>query len=135
MDFRHSDVASSDERDLLHRELTRNDTDSLKEEKQTFSISVYVDDELAGSMVGRYYSTDFYIDRLAVKPEFRGQGLSRALIEQADMKAKEIGCNKVWIDTMTYEVPELYPKFGFVEQAVVKGYTGSFDRIFYSKEI
>lgn len=53
---------------------------------------------------------EFYIDSVAVLPEFRGRGYFKAMVNEMINKARDLGFKKVSIITQT---PEIYTKFGF----------------------
>lgn len=53
---------------------------------------------------------EFYIDSVAVLPEFRGLGYFKAMINEAINIARNLGFKKVSLITQT---PEYYTKFGF----------------------
>ncbi|QKF65475.1 GNAT family N-acetyltransferase [Campylobacter corcagiensis] len=53
---------------------------------------------------------EFYIDSVAVLPEFRGRGYFKAMVNETINKARDLGFKKVSLITQT---PEIYTKFGF----------------------
>ena len=54
--------------------------------------------------------------RLAVDPAFRGRGIAKALLEQADVVARQRGITVVRIDTNTQNqvTQRLFPQLGYV---------------------
>lgn len=54
--------------------------------------------------------------RLAVDPEFRGQGVGKALLQQAETVARERGISRLRIDTNTHNLvtQKLFPTAGYV---------------------
>ena len=54
--------------------------------------------------------------RLAVDPEFRGQGVGKALLQQAEIVARERGIFRLRIDTNTHNLvtQKLFPTAGYV---------------------
>ncbi len=74
------------------------------------------------------------LGRVVVLPEYRGQGLGRRVVEEAERWIGELGFHEVLIDSRTVAVP-FYEKLGYaaVDDAVVK--SGSFDCIRMRKAI
>ena len=56
------------------------------------------------------------IHDLAVRPEYRGQGLSRALLAAVEAKARELGCCKVTLEVIdgNHRARGVYEAAGFV---------------------
>jgi streptothricin acetyltransferase len=63
----------------------------------------------------RYWNGYAYIEDLAVEPEYRGEGIGRALIECAIAWAKEKGLPGIMLETQDNNVPacRLYARCGF----------------------
>ena len=58
--------------------------------------------------------------RLYVRPQFRGQGLGRALVQQVLTAARELGYERMRLDTIEPQMEQavtLYRSFGFCEIA------------------
>lgn len=74
------------------------------------------------------------LGRVVVLPEYRGLGLGRRVVEEAERWIGELGCRKVVIDSRIVAVP-FYEKLGYapVDGTVVR--SGSFDCIRMSKTI
>lgn len=53
---------------------------------------------------------EFYIDSIAILPEFRGMGILKKMLEYASIKAKNDGYNVISLITKT---PEFYQNYGF----------------------
>lgn len=75
-----------------------------------------VDDKAVGC-VALTKNDDVYceIKRLYLKPEYRGMGISKALVETVIKDAKEIGYKHMRLDTFPFMTSaiKLYEKFGF----------------------
>ena len=74
------------------------------------------------------------LGRVVVLPEYRGRGLGRKVVEEAERWIDELGFREVVIDSRTVAVP-FYEKLGYaaVNGAVLK--SGSFDCIRMRKRI
>ena len=59
----------------------------------------------------------FELTKMAVSPEFRGQGIGDRLMEKCVKFAAETGAKSIWLESHTKLAPalSLYRKFGFVE--------------------
>jgi len=76
----------------------------------------YLDDELAGQIrIFKYWNGYAYIDDIAVEPKHRGQGVGRALLQQAMEWAKTKGFPGMMLETQDNNVPAclLYASCGF----------------------
>ncbi|MBQ9502310.1 MAG: GNAT family N-acetyltransferase [Lentisphaeria bacterium] len=74
------------------------------------------------------------LGRVVVLPEYRGRGLGRMVVEEAERWIDELGFRVVVIDSLTVAVP-FYEKLGYVsvDGSMVK--SGSFDCIRMRKRI
>ena len=74
------------------------------------------------------------LGRVVVLPEYRGRGLGRMVVEEAERWLRELGFREVVIDSRTVAVP-FYEKLGYVsvDGSMVK--SGSFDCIRMRKRI
>lgn len=68
------------------------------------------------------------LGRVVVLPEYRGHGLGRRVVEEAERWIGELGCREILIDSRIVASP-FYEKLGYevVDDAVIK--SGSFDCI------
>jgi ribosomal protein S18 acetylase RimI-like enzyme len=64
------------------------------------------------------------LKRLYVRPEFRGQGVARALVEEATRAARELGYRKILLDTLPEMIgaQALYRSIGFKEVPAYRSY-------------
>lgn len=68
------------------------------------------------------------LGRVVVLPDYRGKGLGRKVVEEAERWIRELGCREIMIDSRITAVP-FYEKLGYipVDGIVIK--SGSFDCI------
>jgi ribosomal protein S18 acetylase RimI-like enzyme len=86
----------------------------------------YVDDALAGQIrLWKHWNQYAYIDDIAVEPDYRGQGIGRALMEHAIGWAKSKGLPGMMLETQSNNVAacRLYERCGFA--------LGGFDTYLY----
>ena len=85
----------------------------------------------------RFYETvpgRVVLGRVVVLPEYRGRGLGRMVVEEAERWIRELGCREIMIDSRIVAVP-FYRKLGYapVDDAVVR--SGAFDCIRMRKSL
>lgn len=73
----------------------------------------------------KFDSTSCEMKRLYVRPEFRGQGIARGLVEEVMQAARELKYRKVLLDTLPEmaEAQALYRSLGFREVPPYRTYT------------
>ena len=65
---------------------------------------------------GRLYQKEdgrYFIGRVAVLPEFRGQHLGDMLMRMLIRRARNLGAGEVWVDSQAHAVP-FYTRLGFL---------------------
>src|SRR4051812_4168583 len=74
----------------------------------------------AGTLAPRPPATAFYVDALAVHPEWRRRGVARRLLADAEARAARVGLRGVALDTGLGNAPAraLYTAYGFTERDV-----------------
>ena len=83
-------------------------------------------DVASGQIVGsaallHEHDTIYELAKMCVDPTFRGQGISKLLIEQCLRKAREIGAGKLilWSNNQLQTAISLYTRYGFQHVPVV----------------
>ena len=78
------------------------------------NIAVY---DNAGSVIGGLIAeTEFSwlkISIMAVVEHARQRGIGRRLLEMAETEAVARGCRHAYVDTLDYQAPDFYRKFGY----------------------
>jgi GNAT superfamily N-acetyltransferase len=82
-------------------------------------LLAFEDDELAGCIALRKIrATTCEMKRLFLRPEFRGRGLGRILVERIIEEARQIGYTQMCLDTLPGRMDQaiaLYKSIGFKE--------------------
>lgn len=91
--------------------------------------------ELLGACGGQILWDDLYIDLMWVRPETRGQGIGAQLLRRAEQQARQRGCFRIHLDTMTFQAPEFYARLGYREYARLAGYPNRAERVYFVKEL
>ncbi|MCQ0989499.1 GNAT family N-acetyltransferase [Jiella marina] len=86
-----------------------------------------------GGLIAQIYWDWMYIEILAVPERWRGQGLGRALIENAEAIARENGCTGVWVDTYSFQSPGFYEAMGYKPFGELPDYPKGEERLFFAK--
>ncbi len=71
-------------------------------------LAVYLRDEQGGIIAGLYGCTGacwLEINHVWVHEDLRGHGHGRQLVEAAEAEARARGCNRVWLDSYTFQAP------------------------------
>lgn len=71
-----------------------------------------------GRFVGGAIGSSFYgwafIQMMSVAPKARGRGHGRELMEAIEDLARRRGCVGIWLDTYSFQAPDLRRRLGFV---------------------
>lgn len=95
--------------------------EALKKQSTNFIVLCYVDDKIAGLSNCFYGFSSFKakplinIHDFAILPEFRGQGLSKHLLDKVAEIARDKGCCKITLEVLenNHRAKKVYQAFGF----------------------
>jgi 8-oxo-dGTP pyrophosphatase MutT (NUDIX family)/GNAT superfamily N-acetyltransferase len=79
-------------------------------------MGIFVRDErgaIMGGLVGSTYAGWLFVADLWVHAELRRRGIGRELLAMAEQRALELGCHSARLDTLSFQAPEYYPRFGY----------------------
>ena len=82
---------------------------SKREEAESESLNLYVEDEKGNLLVGLIAETFgnwLEIEYLFVKEELRGQGIGSKLVQQAETEAKNRNCRFAFVNTYQFQEPD-----------------------------
>lgn len=99
------------------------------------NVFCYKDNMLIGGAVGNIVLPRLNIKWLWVDKEYRGQDIGRTLIDKFEKVAHEKKCDRVFVDTMSYQAPDFYFKVGYREVARIQEFHPGHDRVFYQKDL
>ena len=74
-----------------------------------------------------------FVDMLYLAETHRGQGWGSRVMRAVEREAVRRGCVGIWLDTMTFQAPAFYPRFGFTEFAAIEEYLPGQRHIWFSK--
>lgn len=78
--------------------------------------------EVIGGAVGRTWGRCAELQQLWVKPERRGEGLGSRLVKAFEQRASERGCRLCYLETFSFQAPDLYRSLGYEAAATIEGY-------------
>ncbi len=87
-------------------------------------IGLFIEDELV-AYIGYWFMVDYYdIANLAVKTEYKKQGLASKLLEEIERLAKEDGIENIFLEVSVHNEAaiNLYLKHGYKKLKVIKNY-------------
>jgi len=87
---------------------------------------------LGGAWAVSYYDW-LYIDLLYLPDSLRRQGWGGRIMRAIEREAVRRGCVGIWVDTMTFQAPLFYPRFGYTVFAEIKDYVGGHDHLWFFK--
>lgn len=76
-------------------------------------IEYDADGTVIGGILGGTYWGWMYIDILWVKEEYRQKGIGSKLLMEAEKEAVSRGCHHVHLETMSWQAPKFYEKYGY----------------------
>lgn len=76
-------------------------------------IEYDTDGTVIGGILGGTYWGWMYIDILWVKEEYRQKGIGSKLLMEAEKEAVSRGCHHVHLETMSWQAPKFYEKYGY----------------------
>lgn len=92
-----------------------------------FFLGAFTDNKIVGVVIGSHDGRKGWINRLAVLPEFRGEGIARRLIHQCEKEflCRDIGISTILIEPGNRDSMELFRLEGY-EQVVDMAYLRKF---------
>ncbi len=102
------------------------------------SLCVFARDEagnVVGGLTGRTYWQYLDIAFLWVDEKYRGEGYATRLMKAAETEARARGCERVFLDTLSFQALNFYRKLGYAEFGRLAGFSGKYDRIYLHKRL
>ncbi|MGD9007526.1 MAG: GNAT family N-acetyltransferase [Desulfobacteraceae bacterium] len=92
-------------------------------------------DKLIGGATGRDHFTQFYLDNIWVKEEYRSLGIGERIHKDVVACAEKCGCNRILLSTLNRRALKFYRKLGYEHLAVIEEYVIGFNLIYMEKKI
>lgn len=104
-----------------------------KVDKQPFAVMAYTGDRLAGGAIGSFYWGWLHIELLWTEEDFRGHGLGRAIMREAEAKAREMGLTGIYLWTQSWQAAGFYAKLGYEQFTEFKDFPPGHSRLGFRK--
>jgi GNAT superfamily N-acetyltransferase len=99
------------------------------------SVAVHGDGgDLRAGLHGWTWGGCGYIDLLWVRDDQRGHGLGARLLAAAEAEIRRRGCDRVALNTHSFQAPDFYARFGYTECGRTPGYPHGHDDIHLVKQ-
>ena len=106
---------------------TKNETDFIRDSLAGFNdervgadghtplniVEYDEDGSIIGGILGGTYWGWMYVDILWVREDRRKKGIGSRLLTEAEKEAVRRGCHHVHLDTMSWQAPDFYKKYGY----------------------
>ena len=90
--------------------------------------------DLRAGLYGWTWGGCGYIDLLWVRDDQRGHGLGARLLAAAEAEIQRRGCDRVALNTHSFQAPDFYARFGYTECGRTPGYPRGHDDIHLVKQ-
>ena len=107
----------------------------LKKPGVDIVLFLKIDDKVIGAISCDTFNMSLYIDVMWLDKAYRGRGYGKALLEQAEIIAKEKGCIFSHTSTFSYQSPEFYKACGYEIFAELNDYPNDIVQYFYKKKL
>jgi ribosomal protein S18 acetylase RimI-like enzyme len=91
--------------------------------------------EVRGGVTGGVWGGWLHVVGLWVDEPLRGLGLGRDLILAAEAEARAIGARHAFLETHTFQAPELYRRLGYVPFGELEDYPPGERQLFMRKDL
>ena len=111
---------------------------SKREEAESESLNLYVEDEkgnLMAGLVAETFGNWLAIEYLFVREELRGQGIGSKLLQRAENEAKNRNCRFSFVNTYQFQAPDFYKRHAYKEVFILQDYPYTGQRYYYQKDL
>jgi GNAT superfamily N-acetyltransferase len=91
--------------------------------------------DLRAGLYGWTWGGCGYIELLWVRDDQRGNGLGTRLLAAAEAEIRRRGCDRVALDTHSFQAPGFYARHGYTECGRTPGYPHGHDSIHLLKQL
>jgi ribosomal protein S18 acetylase RimI-like enzyme len=136
--FDYTDQPTPEEIDIIGKGISAADQSKNIPSRNMRHLGIYIRDEQNNIIAGLTAKTRwnwFYVDLLWVSEALKGTGAGKALLTEAEQKAKAMGCDKMGLDTFSFQARGFYEKMGFKVIATWPNYPEDHENYFLEKDI
>lgn len=91
--------------------------------------------ELIGGATGRDHFSQFYLDNIWVKEEYRSKGIGESIHKEVVACAKKCGCRKIQLNTLNEKAAKFYSGLGYATLSVIEDYVDGFNLYYMAIKI
>lgn len=88
-----------------------------------------------GGVVGEAYWGWVNFTTVWVHPDHRRQGIASRMLQHAEAEAARLGCTQAYLDTFTFQSPELYLRAGYEVFGQLDNFPAGAQRLFMRKTL
>lgn len=121
----------------IEERLATYDTNYIKYKLEgTISIGVNLDGKLVAGANGCMTAFKiFYVSTVYVDENYRNQGIGKLLMNEIEVRAKQLGTNMIRLDTFDWQGREFYKAMNYEEVGFYKNEEDNFSESFFVKRI
>jgi GNAT superfamily N-acetyltransferase len=93
------------------------------------------EEQIVGGLLGKMLRGWLRIDMVWIAKEWRGLGLGRRLVQQAEEIAIAQGCYAAHLDTYSFQAPDFYLKVGYEVFGELKDYPYGETKYYFKKRL
>lgn len=91
--------------------------------------------KIVGGMILQSWWKETHVELLWLSERVRGKGYGRALIEEAERRARGLGSRLIHLNTYSFQAPGFYEKMGFRRYGAISGSPKGASRYYYVKRL
>jgi ribosomal protein S18 acetylase RimI-like enzyme len=91
--------------------------------------------EVFGGAIARTWGECCEIQRLWVAPPYRRRGIARQMIELVEAESRKRGCSLLYLETFSFQAPQLYRSAGFEVACEFSSFPGKVTKYIMRKEL
>lgn len=90
---------------------------------------------IQGGILAETHGKWLEIEFLWVAEEYRGQKIGSRLLQYAEEEARTRGCLYAFLNTLDFQAPKFYPRFGYREVFALEEFPRTGRKIFFVKKL
>jgi ribosomal protein S18 acetylase RimI-like enzyme len=91
--------------------------------------------EIVAGLYGFTWGDWLEVKFVWVRPDHRGRGLGRRLVEMAEAEARARGCHSAWLDSYSFQAAGMYEKLGYRVFGSLERYPDDAQRVFLTRSL
>jgi ribosomal protein S18 acetylase RimI-like enzyme len=108
-------------------------TQTMWDDDQPFSVLAVSRDRVAGGLIGKIFFNWLDAELVWVDKSFRRSGIGKAVLQQAEEKAHDLGLTGIYLWTESWQAPGFYRKLGYEQFAEFDNFPPGHKRLGFRK--